>query len=167
MFSPNGLRVSGGILTVVITTLLVSSTAQARVWRCDGVVQFRPCEQSFSVDTDRSERAGLPLSDVASSSTRASLRRRAPTPRPGAIAVLKQKYRKVSSSVGHWYGRIGGNGPAHLYLEIFHQGKRISKRYMGNVNLTPDDKSISFNFTGPIPKIAGWTWKVRAGKYQI
>jgi hypothetical protein len=147
------------------TGILGAQSAHARVWRCEGKVQFRPCKQTFSLDTNRNSRAAIPALS-ASGSPRASLRRVAPRRSAGAISVIRQNYRKLSASVGHWYGRIQGNGPAHLYLDIFKQGVRISERYMGNVDLTPRDKDISFNFTGPIPPVAGWTWQVRIKSFS-
>lgn len=149
-----------GLLIVLLALLTLPTSGSARtLYRCEGRVQFRPCEQSFSNSTTRSARAELALPMKSSPTTE----RITPRAQYGANAfskVIKQSYSRLSKNQGLWKGRVAGNGKVHLTLQIFRNGILESSRYMGNVLLNPTDRSISFHFKSYLPKGNDWTWKI-------
>ena len=75
--------------------------------------------------------------------------------------VLSSNYQPISATMGHWQGRIQGNGHVYLRLIISRGGLVQSNRYMGHVELA--NKATTFQIRSAIPTEPGWSWKIVAG----
>lgn len=129
-----------------------------RQYRCDGVVQYRPCDE--------------PLENYSPPS---KLQRTYPVPPPSAKGIVRAASRnsrgyyakireqslfKLPGNMGNWKGSVEGNGQVHLNLRIYRNGSIESTRYMGSVPLKNNDTTFSFKTV--LPQGKGWTWKVLA-----
>ena len=121
-------------------------------YRCNGRVQYRPCEVDPAWEKNRADfrrSAGkrarwAPLNEDSSTSPR----------------IFEDSYERASESEGLWRGRVAGNGLVHLNLYIYKRGRLHIKRYMGSVALKNED--TFFAFKSPLPDGDDWTWVIKA-----
>ncbi|MDC0357630.1 hypothetical protein OAO01_02360 [Oligoflexia bacterium] len=147
------------ILIVVLVCAMVwpGLVSASTLYRCNGLVQYRPCSQPFSYVE---QNAAVPKLRTISYTRKTRVKHN----KPAVGKVLTQSYRRISKRQGLWKGRINGKGDIRLRLLIFRNGALESTRYMGNVYLTPTDNSISFNFRSSLPRGSNWSWKVQIAR---
>ncbi len=136
------------LITTLLFILLPSSALAVRPYRCNGMVQFRPCSSAAQIKLPGQAPKAMPhhLKKPSIKST---------------AKLLSSSYTALRGQKGQWRGYLAGKGLARLTLDIFQNGKRITSRYMGKVKLTPKDKRVSFAFESPTPKGRNWTWAIR------
>jgi hypothetical protein len=158
-------------LTLLTTALLCEPalSSAAPIYRCDGKVQFRPCDQPLAVghvkkkkfvevnfrqDTPRY----TPRRDFMPKPTASRLTL---TSNSGFYAeVIDQRMSPLNASTGQWKGTLRGNGNVRLQLHWFRNGLLDSIRSMGSVKLL--NKMTSFAFRTSLPRGQGWSWKLAA-----
>ncbi len=140
------------------------SAAALKLYRCQGRVQYRPCDmplsavvggkaiefRSSTTDEPRARYSGSsedPLSYAKLLSTR--------------YALLPASYAKHSAArFGEWSGVVEGNGHIDLYLKILRPGHSEELLRMGDTILS--GQSSSFLFKGAVPKEKNWSWEIIA-----
>lgn len=138
--------------------LISPDAAAQRMYRCNGMVQFYPCDQELFKKRPSSPSARAMGS--TSSSTRSNGAVRPELAPPGTYAqVLKKSYQRAGNQ-GWWRGTVKGNGHVHLHLQIVRNGVIESTRYMGSVLLK--ERSTWFSFKSPLPGGHGWSWNITA-----
>lgn len=145
------------ILFIALTWAL---PATARQYRCNGRVQYRPCDQSLA-DVIGYEAPQLRIETLSKEGLKAQARWTKETFAPPRNArIVEQSFKPVGRSEGVWRGEVWGDGRVHLALKIFRGGMLESSRYMGAVNL--DSKKTWFNFRSTRPRGNNWSWTVVA-----
>lgn len=124
-------------------------------YRCDGRIQYRPCDQ-IVVEKKLPGAGDAPRSEgpraVHNSLWRIKGERYA--------EVVKSSFSKVGSNHGEWRGVIRGNGLVETELRIFRNNSLEARWYMGHVWLA--DKQTPFTFKSMVPPGKGWDWQVFA-----
>lgn len=136
------------LITILAVLLLPTSALAAKPYHCNGRVQFRPCEPGAEPQLIRTRRDSPPRF-----SRRPSIKSKA--------KIVSSSFTALRGQKGRWRGYVSGVGLAQLTLDIFREGKRLTSKYMGKVNLTPQDKKVSFAFESSTPKGGNWTWAIR------
>ena len=138
------------ILPIVLALLPPEDSFAARIYRCNGQTQDRPC--TVRVSPMRAQYAP----------PRVVVARKIDTQKDAAgyARVLEQSFKRINSIDGLWIGRVEGNGRINLELHILRNGTLESRRYMGNVDLI--NTSSGFRFRSVVPKGMGWSWRVVA-----
>ena len=145
------------LLLTVCTLLFCSDKAFAlKTYRCDGRIQFRPCDMDF---------AGSPIINShahknAKSEDLDHIDLGAKIPGPRFARVDDPEYSEVSPSLGKWRGTIQGNGRIALTLQFIKNGNLVNSRNMGETYLM--NSKTYFAFTSPLPKQPGWSWNIVA-----
>ncbi len=140
-------------LALVLATLHPAlSFATYRQYRCNGLVQYRPCEPIDEQDSISAAR-------VANRSSRLNKPALASTDLFFA-KVLEQTYKPGKARLGTWSGKIRGNGDISLHLQLLRNGQVDETRYMGHVFLP--NKSTTFRFKSSVPADNDWSWRVLA-----
>ena len=143
------------LLITAVISLVISpmvSLAENGPFRCNGVVQHRPCGQPIATGPKRYVFAVNPNQG-------AGVRREPAT--PGAfLKVLKQKFSQTSPTEGLWWGEIAGHGNARLFLAFLRNGQVESRDSMGSLKLDKREGAVSFRFRSSTPKLPGWNWRV-------
>ena len=127
-----------------VSALIVSLPLSAhalRIYRCNGKIQYLPCQQN---STSQEERGLLSASPVKSKYAK----------------VIRSDFSTLPKQEGIWRGLIAGNGTVHLRLLIKRNGSVHSSRYMGNVAL--NDRSTTFAFRSVVPAGKDWSWDIVA-----
>jgi len=143
------------LVTLIIGTTWFAQDAFAlRQFRCQGRIQYRPCE----IDESEPYRAfmrstlGTGIPQVQDS--------RFPIRGPRYAKIVKSSFSKLTKATGLWSGVVKGNGLIETELHIYRHGNLESKRYMGHVWL--QNKQTPFRMTSAIPTGGGWDWQVVA-----
>lgn len=132
--------------------------------RCNGRVQYRPCETAQQVAEKLPGVNTLPFEASPERSEPLSRTFIAPPVGEAFARVLEKSfYRRVSGGrrpipQGVWAGRLEGNGNVDLYLEVTRGGELDERRYMGGLFL--DNRSTSFKFVSSLPKGSDWAWSI-------
>lgn len=120
-------------------------------YRCDGRVQYRPCEP-----------APVKLKADAPPPSRAKVK-----PFPAAIVqgrpyarIVRQEFIGLPGSEGVWHGLLEGNGEVRLHMEFIQDGVLKSSRFMGRILLF--NKTTTFKFRSSTPPGKAWSWRIRA-----
>lgn len=122
-----------------------------RQYRCDGRVQYRPCETKPEM-TDEGTAA-------VSHQGKARWTRIHPGTRKEP-RVFEDTFEKANEGEGIWRGQVAGNGLVHLSLYIYRRGRLQTQRYMGAVEL--NEETTYFAFKTVIPHGDDWTWVIKA-----
>lgn len=130
---------AAGLLLFTGTSLC----AEGRVYRCNGVVQFAPCNPA------RSAKLAVPANLNQKENYRAA-------------KIINPTFSPVANGEGVWRGFVEGTGKVHLLLAISHKGVTQYRRYMGNIMLTAKDRMIPFTFKSLRPKEDHWGWQILA-----
>ncbi len=142
------------LLFALLLVLICPSRSFAyRVYRCNGRVQFRPCEQPFINK--------VPPIPPARPKIIRETPEALPTPPLNIFAKLESSsFSKISPTEGLWKGKVRGNGRIHLVLRILEDERIESSIYMGSVPLS--HKTTGFNFRSSLPKNKNWSWVIEA-----
>ncbi|MBN8548834.1 MAG: hypothetical protein J0M12_05930 [Deltaproteobacteria bacterium] len=149
------------IATLTFLSLSLSTPAAAGTqYRCNGMVQYRPCGQEIATGrTTRSKTAAAP--SLRTDVPRYDVSPRAFSKNTGAYAeVLNQSMSPIGASTAQWRGSLRGNGSIRLQLLWYRDGVLSMTRSMGVVKLV--HKTTSFAFRTSVPRGPGWSWKVAA-----
>ncbi|MBX7143162.1 MAG: hypothetical protein K1X79_01805 [Oligoflexia bacterium] len=148
---------------LIIATLVVGTASPAhaiRLYRCNGMIQQRPCSQSIEDITGRrviqpsAVRRHLPA-PIEAEQPRFSFDRSKLYAR-----VISHSFQRLNSREGKWQGKIEGNGEVHLVLEWFEAEALMERNAMGSVTLK--DSATSFGFRTALPRESNWTWRLSA-----
>jgi hypothetical protein len=142
------------IVAISCCLLLVTSSAIAgeRVVCANGHVQYTPClNGELKVGSN-------PLQQRSIRSTRRAMPRT--NRQSGYVRVMNKSFKRVKHNLGLWYGQLKGEGNVKLRLHIMRNGKVVSTRYMGSVQIHPKEKPTHFNFRSPLPNGKNWSWKI-------
>lgn len=147
-------------LALVIALSSPEPAHAVRLYRCNGMVQQRPCTQSIEDITGRrviegSPKRTRPLPSIMNEQPRFSFDRSKLYAR-----VISHSFQKLSPREGQWRGKIEGNGEVHLVLEWFDSDALVERSAMGSVTLKAS--STSFGFRTALPRSPLWTWKLSA-----
>ena len=135
-------------LTTIGALFWSGNAHAARQYRCNGRVQYRPCEVS-----------------TAPAVTELGSLRKHPHARaaPGAdqFALVEDvTFKQINKRDGVWRGLVRGNGTVELRLVLKSGGVVLDDRYMGRVTL--ENRSTTFAFRSVVPTTSNWAWDVRA-----
>lgn len=137
------------------------NTYAAKQYRCQGKVQYRPCEQALITHSGIYSSPYRALQDSAARNARAQIKRQSNNTMGELYAeVIRSNFKKLPRAEGQWRGIIRGNGTIHLTLQILRNGIPESTRYMGNITLL--NSETSFNFVSTSPPGKDWTWQILA-----
>ena len=138
-------------LISLVMLIFVSNANAAKLYRCDGRVQYRPCEQKL-------HNYEVTYKETSKPRYRYSTK----TKQRGAkyVRVVRQSLRKITLNEGLWRGYVEGNGMVQLMLDIFRGGTRESRRIIGSLPLHEKDGQVLFHFRSSLPKGFGWSWKI-------
>lgn len=129
-----------------IAYMLCGQNALAlRQYRCNGWVQYRPCDELVKPSLLASQRA---IPEAAP---------QIPSPK-GKARIISPSFARSGGQLGTWKGRVEGKGDIHLHLHIVRGGKVETVWYMGHVKL--NGKSTSFKFITVPPKGSDWSWVI-------
>lgn len=151
---------------VLVLALLPTYAHAAKLYRCQGKVQYRPCNQALITHSGRYNSPYRALQDSATRLARAQIKSQSSSISDDLYAeVVKSTFKKLTCSKkqctdGQWRGVIRGNGTVHLTLQILRNGLPESTRYMGNIKLL--NSETSFNFVSSSPSGKDWSWQVLA-----
>jgi hypothetical protein len=137
--------------------MLPSSALASRQYRCNGRIQYRPCEVPAA-------NAASPTPNTSARQTLGSLRR-APSNDPAIPGLRYAKvhdtnFQRLGRRDGLWRGLVKGNGTVHLTLVLKRGDTVIDERYMGNVTLL--DRETTFAFRSVLPTQHEWDWDISA-----
>ncbi len=139
-------------ITTVLTLAGVTPSFALRQYRCNGRVQYRPCESDD----------GLAAASAASPSVRRGRARWTPA-RPGnrmEPRVFEDTFEKAGEHEGIWRGQVAGDGLIELKLYIYRRGRLDTQRYIGAVELHGETTFFAFKTT--LPEGNNWTWVIKA-----
>lgn len=135
--------------------------------RCNGRIQFRPCEQAqispgvtnLPPSTPRAYPANLyPLASLQPAAVRSEVR---PSQSSKYFAkVLQHNFQRISKNEGLWTGKVHGNGNVQLQLQWYKSGVLHSSQPVGNIVLR--NKTSSFGLRSAVPKGENWKWELMA-----
>jgi hypothetical protein len=143
------LRILSSLLLGLAAALFPGTTFAVKPHRCNGMVQFRPCD---------GEAAALPPRAAAPETPRPAQRR--PAAPPWYARVVSSNFQRLASGDGVWRGKVEGNGLIELELQIVRRGNLESSRRLGRVRLS--NKSSSFVLKTPVPHGNDWSWTLVA-----
>gem|GEM_PF-2344851 len=143
----------------------VADASAAGPFRCNGRIQFRPCDMPFPGARELS----APPQQISSTGVKSAV-----TSEPKILdsslfaTVLEQRFNehrptsKAASKIrqGDWRGIVDGNGEVHLELQILRNGTEESRQFMGSVVLI--NQPSTFHFVGSLPSGNDWSWNVLA-----
>lgn len=138
-------------LIPIIIFICLSDAHALRQYRCDGRVQYYPCDETLFPTVNPSSNT--------SSLSRARPQLKLPAGN-GSARVIEQNFEDVGNGEGLWRGRIEGQGLIHLRLYIIRSGQIETIKYMGSVSL--DGGSTYYAFKSSLPSGAGWQAIVHA-----
>jgi hypothetical protein len=127
------------VFVAAILCLVVAPAHAVRQYRCNGVIQYRPC-------TD--------LSTITRVKSGPWYRKTGPS----YSMVLGTKFQRRDKDTGHWSGEVEGRGNIRLFLRLMKDGHLFEERYMGQVLLS--GKKTTFNFLSSLPRERGWDWQI-------
>lgn len=137
------------ITTTALTIILVPSPSFAvRLFRCEGQVQYHPCDTAQLTMITRSAPPVSPGGRIA----------REYAGEPLYARILKASYKKRKGGGGWWYGWVEGNGQIVLWLVLKERNHLIDRRYMGKVDLA--NKATTFDFISVPPRSSRWDWDI-------
>lgn len=145
-------------ISVVLTFSTATDAWAIRQYRCEGRIQYRPCDEPFRGPTG----IGMGID------TGVALRAQARLPKPNGplfAEVLESRFERLSAREGIWRGRIRGNGLVRLRLEIVEGAAAAPPRFMGHVPLA--NKATWFAFRSVAPAGKNWTWRIIAESRPI
>lgn len=137
---------------LLMTFLLPVSHAAWQQYRCQGRVQYRPCQEGYSLSYARRQAQHSLV-----------LKHKSPAANPKGrlyAKILRQSFTKLPGQEGLWQGVVQGNGDIHLQIHFLKNGIVQNTRYMGHVLLT--NKSSTFKFRTVTPAGDDWTWRITA-----
>lgn len=134
----------------IILLLSAAPLEAARQYRCNEMIQYRPCEQKMDESTREQDGTGSAGGESGKRQLQTNTAR-----------VFDDSFEALSEVEGIWRGKVAGKGFVKLNLHIFRNGHQIERRYMGGVEL--DGNSTYFAFKSSLPEGENWTWVIRAG----
>ena len=140
---------------VLILVFTAPEANAAKLYRCNGKVQYRPCGQELHTYK-------VTYSKSTSSGPRYRYSVKKHTGGNKYVKVIRQSLKKLSKSEGLWRGYLHGNGMAHLFLNIFRGSVKETTRSIGKIPLSTKDGEILFHFRSSLPQGTGWTWRISA-----
>ncbi len=151
-------------IRLLLILLLFPMTAAANQYRCNGRIQYRPCDQKITATRMNKSSGTAAMMAAQRNAIKASFKyqNEAKNGSPLYADIIKADYQKYphKKQYGQWKGVVKGNGDIHLSLLINKRGEPEENRYMGHVRLKNDQ--TSFNFVSSPPKSGQWTWKILA-----
>lgn len=140
-------------IVLILLTFVPGIALAAKQYRCEGRVQYRPCEQGFK--GQGSIGTGVPAATIVRAQPRTSVHQ------PNLFAeITESRFERITHRDGVWKGKVRGNGIVHLHLEILRKGLSEAVRYMGSVPLA--NKSTTFAFRAVAPTGRDWSWRILA-----
>ena len=121
------------------TLVTIPTTASAaKLYRCNGVVQYRPCSET-EANTEDSQ-----IGDK------------------DEVEVSEINFKELENNLGYWKGTIKTNGRVNIWL-IFKnpQNTVIQKKLIGIKQIS---KKLTFSFKTSLPNSENWNWQIRAFK---
>jgi hypothetical protein len=139
--------------------LHTSESFAAKLYRCDGRVQFRPCEQG---------NASAEYSGIGTSQSLQSAKASHDNPQvnyAGKAQITKVQFTKTlrkGSKLPHglWRGYVSGKGDIQLLLRFLKDNQIFEERKVGNVELY--DNTTNFSIVSALPRISNWKWELVA-----
>jgi len=123
----------------LLYTLNLNTACAARQYRCNGKVQYRPCEQVIKEEIE-TKKALLPLPSLP----------------------VEAIFTRISETRGVWDGDIYHSGDISLLLEFYRSGSLVERRFLGKTVI--NDASTWFKFETNIPTDNEWGWRIVATK---
>lgn len=129
----------------------------------DGKVRYTACPEETANPSIYGKNPAGRSEITRGLGNRLKLVTRSAAPTPGNqrfVRIFNESFTKLNPRVGLWKGKISGNGKVYLTLAILQNGQMVTTRYIGSVQVTPDERPTRFNFKSPLPELSNWSWKI-------
>ncbi len=139
------------LILIVSFGITTRSASAVKPYRCNGKVQFTPCEKGGASPT-------IAISDAVEGTVRPTNDPRFVISGKRYATLLKSNFTSLTRTTGLWSGVVKGNGLIETELQIYRNGNLEVRRYMGHVWLR--NKETPFKITSALPAGRGWDWKI-------
>lgn len=141
------------LLTAVAICLATAAPCFAlRQYRCNGRVQYRPCDTETEMEDGLTTASSGPVGRARWTPMHSG---KGAEPR-----VFEDTFEIASEHEGIWRGQVAGDGLIELNLYIYRGGHLDTQRYIGAVEL--HGETTFFAFKSFLPGGDDWTWVIKA-----